>query len=1362
MKTIAMKKTFRTALSCLLAGALALSLCLPLATQERVVPENPISIEDIREIETVLAGEGAGDRVGEHGQPVGGTSADSQGSQLNGETGEQGGQQTDEPTTEPPEDQPDDQPDDQPEPPTNPVTPDEPQTLPDDETLPEEPNGGQEPENAGDPEGVQPGQEGEGGILTPGNTGSEGEQISDLDLGLVLTWYKYGSEKKTVVCGPNSAVKRTILNTQLREGQLRYSLDFTGADAELAEITKVTFGVQNAKGNTVNAFGKMDLEIPEGRSYRNYCFGVTAVVELLDPSGVPVMQEMTFTIVLRYENGMDLELDMRWNTLDGSAHVTCAADKEAWRLIKSTQLEDGMLSYGFELQGDSAGDAELVSVVYESSSDSGDLRVKGGSLPLRTAEGEDTETYIITAEVELYVEDEEEGETVKTVYFTFILEYENQLDLVLDFTWYKNGIAPQTLSCEPNEKVTGAVKNNQVTGGQLLYDLKLVGTSAAQAKILSANWKSSMSSGALSPDSGTLALSVPEGRASEKYTLTVRAQVTVGGMLQTVEFTVVLTYASDLSLEMQYTLQEEGGAQTYTITCENRKSKQAEPVYDSQLTSNMLPYTMKLVGGDAEGAVITSVQLYQAGSRRTEQLTDAGQAEMMLEGGKQGENTFTITAADSGGNTYTFTINIPYKHEGNYPVLIETNLQDGETVTNETEVMLLVEAWSEDGAGNLLSRIRASGTNSKLQVWLDGELCTAKGMSGNKQQYVLYPQNPVEGDQNEHLLQIYAEDEYGNNQTLELTLMGERSQSGQVIGRAEIYIDMTVLGLGMEGPIYYDVLSDEPVSYVVAKAVWGETFEEPFGSAKDTFGWSGGTYDGLMDRGFYLESLSDGSAMANRADTLSGTAWRAFGTTDEEVLAAIDNLFGEGSGLAVLWRCIYRNEIPLSTIRDPYAISEQDFTLGSGWVYSVGNNYPGASMSEYYLKDGDKLTLRYTLAYGWDVGNGGDAYGLTAGYCVKAANGRFRIDHQWEEQEDGSKLCVCCGTVAGCEHKAAAYQDLEDGTHAMYCADCEQVVSFPEEHRLTCMPDETGETHSSICEDCGMAVSEEHHWKELDNTATCMEGGILTLRCADCGLEKEEPSEARGHQTDNTWHFDAHLHYGRCTVCQSEIDDSRGEHEYVQDRYGDWICEICGAMHGWDICDFAELEALESLCDCQMMTYVCPDCEYQFEVEGTFPEYHTFENGYCTTCGEPDPTFIPDAGHQHEWADELSWNEQYHWYECIADGCEITNNREKDGYEAHAYDDEADAVCDSCGYERTLEPLHTHQWSDEWTFDDERHWHECKEPGCDITKNRDKDGYDEHQYDDDTDVICDECGFERVIEEPETEPEPEVQPETGE
>ncbi len=72
---------------------------------------------------------------------------------------------------------------------------------------------------------------------------------------------------------------------------------------------------------------------------------------------------------------------------------------------------------------------------------------------------------------------------------------------------------------------------------------------------------------------------------------------------------------------------------------------------------------------------------------------------------------------------------------------------------------------------------------------------------------------------------------------LTLTLLGERSRKGEPIGHATIYIDMTVLGLGVTAPLSYEVLSGEPASYSVAKAVWGYDAGDPFGTSANTFGW---------------------------------------------------------------------------------------------------------------------------------------------------------------------------------------------------------------------------------------------------------------------------------------------------------------------------------------------------------------------------------------------------------------------------------------------------------------------------------------------------------------------------------------------
>ncbi len=53
--------------------------------------------------------------------------------------------------------------------------------------------------------------------------------------------------------------------------------------------------------------------------------------------------------------------------------------------------------------------------------------------------------------------------------------------------------------------------------------------------------------------------------------------------------------------------------------------------------------------------------------------------------------------------------------------------------------------------------------------------------------------------------------------------------------------------------------------------------------------------------------------------------------------------------------------------------------------------------------------------------------------------------------------------------------------------------------------------------------------------------------------------------------------------------------------------------------------------------------------------------------------------------------------------------------------------------------LHGHSWSAGWNYDGAYHWHECDVEGCPVAENSEKDGYAEHNYDDDG--VCINCSY---------------------
>lgn len=147
--------------------------------------------------------------------------------------------------------------------------------------------------------------------------------------------------------------------------------------------------------------------------------------------------------------------------------------------------------------------------------------------------------------------------------------------------------------------------------------------------------------------------------------------------------------------------------------------------------------------------------------------------------------------------------------------------------------------------------------------------------------------------------------------------------------------------------------------------------------------------------------------------------------------------------------------------------------------------------------------------------------------------------------------------------------------------------------------------------------------------------------------------------------------------------------------------------------------------------------------------------GNCDVCGEPfdrtpgstvDPPIDPNppvdppvdpnppAKHEHDWAAGWASDENAHWHECLAEGCDIANNAGKDGYAVHAYGDWEvvtepgidsaglrERICE-CGYKQTEEipatgyvpgDSHDHDKpAENWSYGSDYHWRACLEPDC--------------------------------------------------
>lgn len=102
--------------------------------------------------------------------------------------------------------------------------------------------------------------------------------------------------------------------------------------------------------------------------------------------------------------------------------------------------------------------------------------------------------------------------------------------------------------------------------------------------------------------------------------------------------------------------------------------------------------------------------------------------------------------------------------------------------------------------------------------------------------------------------------------------------------------------------------------------------------------------------------------------------------------------------------------------------------------------------------------------------------------------------------------------------------------------------------------------------------------------------------------------------------------------------------------------------------------------------------------------------------------------HEHNWSNTWSSDGGYHWHECTAEGCPITDNSQKGGYTEHTYDQKVvsdtylasaatctapaeyyySCVCGAKGTQTfTSGTVANHTAGSEWKSDETGHWNEC-------------------------------------------------------
>ena len=452
----------------------------------------------------------------------------------------------------------------------------------------------------------------------------------------------------------------------------------------------------------------------------------------------------------------------------------------------------------------------------------------------------------------------------------------------------------------------------------------------------------------------------------------------------------------------------------------------------TELSGDILPFTARLVNG---GAAVLTVNIRNDSTRDNGEylshINDIYEPELCL-----GKNYITMYVKRDGVTILQKTFVIDYVAEkandekpevGENPPTIETNLDNFSANIKNEKFVFTVKARDYNK-----TKIPASN----ITVTLDGK--TIINPTGSDTfEYDLFFKPPESGDFVDHIVTVTAWDNKGNSSFKRYSVTQEYIDTGMEIGKAAVYIDATVVGLGiLDEGFEYVIRQGVPAAYAIKEAL--EAYEYDF------------KYEGTPEVGFYLKKI-ERRMLTNRAEIPENLK---------------EKIIDDG--------------IELNNISSKNSLGEFDYTQGSGWMYEVNGAFPGRGLDEYTLADGSVICIRFTLAYGKDIGgydSKGGKEGRLSSYCGKWIDGSYIPMHVYDEGKITEE--------ASCEHSGAI-------TFSCRTSGCT-------EHYTEEIP-----------------KGEHNYIEESRREPTETEGGEAVSVCEHCGDRKVETSEATGGEPDDS------------------------------------------------------------------------------------------------------------------------------------------------------------------------------------------------------------------------------------------------------
>ena len=273
-------------------------------------------------------------------------------------------------------------------------------------------------------------------------------------------------------------------------------------------------------------------------------------------------------------------------------------------------------------------------------------------------------------------------------------------------------------------------------------------------------------------------------------------------------------------------------------------------------------------------------------------------------------------------------------------------------------------------------------------------------------------------------------------------------------------------------------------------------------------------------------------------------------------------------------------------------------------------------------------------------------------------------------------------------------------------------------------------TYDNGCDDtcnrCGATRSVNHSYDsgKVTKEASCTKEGVKTYTCSSCGATKTETVAKTSHRYDS----------GKVTTAASCSTD--GVKTYTCSGCGTTKTEtIAKTAHTWDSgkvtkeatcsktgeklytcssCRTTKTESTGTLphdyevegyapATCEVrgeMTFVCADCgaSYDDYIEATGHAYDDDCDEDCNTCGKAREV-------EHNYEDEKWLSDKTgHWMACADCGKAQEPAPHTPGPEATETEDQ---VCLDCGFVIKAAVAHTHKAAGNFLSDDDKHWFCC-------------------------------------------------------